>query len=54
MPEQITADDIKNEPTTDLQERVDELEDRLSELENEFESIRRREDEEMMRNNFGY
>ena len=37
-----------------LEERIEELEDRLSEVENEFESIKRRNDEERMMENFGY
>ena len=37
-----------------LQERVEELEDRLSEMEDEFESIKRRNDEQQMMENFGY
>ena len=37
-----------------LEERVDELEDRLSEVENELLSIKRRNDEEQMMENFGF
>jgi len=37
-----------------LEERVEELEDRLSEVEDELLSIKRRNDEEEMMQNFGY
>jgi len=37
-----------------LEERVDELEDRLSEVENELLSIKRRNDEQQMMEDFNY